>query len=127
MSRLDRVSNSKAAEIVIVVGLVLFAAAVLNGLLMAFTDGFTFTSDSVDPSLKDRLMTFLQSALASMAWASLVVAAGIGLRILAQRTPPVAPSPGAPAAPVPFDDVPVQLPITIDVVEAPADDEVWRR
>ena len=133
MSRLDRVSNPKAADVIIVVGLVLFAAAILNGLLMSFTDGFTFTSNGVsEPTFKDRVMTFLQSSLSSIAWATQVTAAGVALRIFAQRTPPVAPTPGAPTpgapkTPVPFDDVPGHLPITIDVVEAPADDDGWRR
>lgn len=131
MGRLDRISNSKAADAIIVVGLVLFSAAVLNGLLMSFTNAFSFSANGDTPSLKDRVLTFLQGSVPSMAWAALVVAAGVGLRIFAQRTPPVAPSPESLAPPMPFEDVPVKLPaggpITIDVVQSSADDDVWRR
>ncbi len=81
--------------------------------------------------MKDRFQTFLNTGTNNMVLSTLVVAAGFALRTLAQRTPPVAPSPESLAPPIPFDDVPVQLPpgapITIDVVQSPADDDVWRR
>ena len=131
MSRLDRLSNSKAANIVIVVGLVLFGLAVISGLLNAYSDGYAFSPTGGEPSFKERMQTFLNMSLNNVILSSLVVAAGCALRVYAQRTPPVAPSPDSLAPPVPFDDVPVQLPpggpITIDVLQSPADDDVWRR
>jgi hypothetical protein len=127
MSRLDRVSNTKAANIIIVVGLVLFGTSVLYGLLNTFSNQYTFSPTGGDPSLKDRLQIFLNSSLNYLPWSALVVAAGFALRTYAQRTPPVAPSPESLAPPVPFEDMPVQLPITIDVVSGPVDDDVWRR
>jgi hypothetical protein len=87
MVRLDRFSNAKAADVIIVVGLVLFTAAVLNGLLAAFTNTYSFSPTGDVPSFKDRLMTFRQSSLSSIAWATQVTAAGVALRIFAQRTP----------------------------------------
>lgn len=134
MGRLDRISNSKAANIVIVAGLVIMGAAVLSGLLNAQSDQFNFASASGEVALTERLQTFLNTAMNGAPIGALVVAVGFALRTMSQRTPPVAPTPGAsgtPTLPVPFEDVPVQLPnlspITIDVVQSPADDDVWRR
>jgi hypothetical protein len=129
MSRLDRVSTSKAATIIIVAGLVLFGCAVLAGVLTAWSNNYSFSPNGGDPALKDRLLTFFQAALLTMIWAVLVVAAGFALRAFGER--PSGQTPDASAPPIPFEDVPVRLPagepITIDVVQGPADDEVWRR
>ncbi len=129
MSRLDRVSTARAANAIIIVGLLLVAGSVLAALMNAYSDQYVFAPTGGAPGFNDRLRTFLNAVLEGGPRSVLVVAAGFALRTYAQRTPPVAALPQEP--PVPFEDLPVRLPegqpITIDVVQASVDDEVWRR
>ena len=122
MSRLDRVSNTKAANIVIVVGLVLFGATIAIGLLYVLP-----MSKDGNPSLLERLRFFFALVLNSLPLWALVVAAGFALRVLAERTPAVATPTVTVTPPVPVGDMPAQSPITTELMQAPADDRVWRR
>jgi hypothetical protein len=125
MSRLDRLSNTKVANIAIVVGLVLIAACILNGLLNAYS--FQYYASGSDPALKDRLEVFLNSTMNSLPMSALVVAAGFALRMLAQRTALVATSAAASTRAGQFEDVPEQSAITVDPVSEPTSDDFWRR
>jgi hypothetical protein len=125
MSRLDRWSNKKVADIVIVVGLVLLAAGIINGVLNAYS--FQYFQPGSDPSFTDRLQVFLNAGLNSLPWSALVFASGCALRMVAQRTSSEVASAATPTDPGPFGDTLSQSPLVIDRTPAPPNDDIWRR
>lgn len=128
----------RGAAIVLWLGVVLVALSIVGGLLTTFRSNsvISYFPPDADMSLLDRLQLFVQSALAQVAWSSVVLGIGVGLHIWVRR--PVA---AAPAAPLPdLEPAPVQLPPpgtgavskgdapgVIRIAPSATDDDFWRR
>jgi hypothetical protein len=121
MNRINRVSNTKAANVVILVGLASLAGSIVGGLLDSYSS--QYYQGGAHPSLKDHLQTFLNFAMNSLPLGALVVAAGFALRMLAQRTQEV----GGSAETVMPHVPPAQVSVTADRLDGLSGDDVWRR
>jgi hypothetical protein len=130
-SRLDRVDAARAANWIIIAGLVLVGCSVLASGLNAFHDGlFGFAGGGTPkPTFLDRFQVFVGNVAQNASWAMLVVAAGFAVRVSATRPQPPLVLPPLPEPELPTS--PVQLPdkvaTQVVLVEPSADDEIWRR
>lgn len=147
--RLDRISLERAANVVIVLGLVLCVAVLVNAVLSAYQDkvyGDQFFGPGTSLRFWQRVQYFLQATVNFLPWAVLVVAAGFALRAHAGRIPPAPAAAKADRRRVelpdaePFPDATLFLPppqpvrrdgevagsVAGDVVFAKPDDELWR-
>jgi hypothetical protein len=95
---LDRIPLHRAANWLIISGLVLSVCAVAVSLINAYQDklfGTQFFGPGSEFTGWQRIQSFLQNLIGSVPWTLLVVAAGFALRAWAGRMPP-APAPPKP-------------------------------